>query len=81
VFCLARELGNPTVVSSDYYKKGKEKEKMKVSFTSRRFFWSSFINSWSNKTRFCLGYFSFSPESKVVVILMPPVALSGEIQT
>lgn len=57
-------------------KKAKDKEKMKVSFTSSTVFDVPY-RFLEQQTRFASGLFSFSPESQGGSNLLPPVALSG----
>ena len=57
-------------------KKAKDKEKMKVSFSSSTVFDVPY-KFLEQQTRFASGLFSFSPESQGGSNLLPPVALSG----
>lgn len=57
-------------------KKAKDKEKMKVSFTTNTVFDVPY-RFLEQQTRFASGYFSFSPESQGGSYLLPDVALSG----
>ncbi|WP_202911982.1 SusC/RagA family TonB-linked outer membrane protein [Arenibacter aquaticus] len=57
-------------------KKAKDKEKMKVSFTTNTVFDVPY-KFLEQQTRFASGYFSFSPESQGGSYLLPDVALSG----
>ncbi|MDX1362607.1 MAG: SusC/RagA family TonB-linked outer membrane protein [Arenibacter latericius] len=57
-------------------KKAKDKEKMKVSFSSSTVFDVPY-KYLKQQTRFASGYFSFSPESQGGSNIMPEISLSG----